>query len=256
MTGMMIHQDASKHIWFGEDYCDLVVTMDDADSQITSAFFCVEEGTQSSFRGITETIETHGRFCSFYTDRGSHYFFTPEVGGKVDKHRLTQVGRALATLGIQHIAAYSPEARGRSERMFGTLQGRLPQELALAGIVTMEAANTYLREVYLPRHNAQFTVKPECEQSAFTPIAGFDIKNVLCLQEERTVMRDNSVHYQTLRLQIPPSPHRHHFVKTTVRVHEYHDGSMALFHGPKEIGRYTSSGQIITPGKEEERIAA
>jgi hypothetical protein len=116
MAGMMLHQDASKHQWFGEEYCDLVVTLDDATSEITSAFFCQEEGTNSSFRGIHETIAKHGLFCSFYTDRGSHYFFTPVVGGKVDKSRPTEVGRALKQLGIEHIAAYSPEARGRSSR--------------------------------------------------------------------------------------------------------------------------------------------
>lgn len=253
MRGMMLHQDASTHRWFGEESCDLVVTLDDATSAITSAFFCEEEGTQSSFRGLQETILRHGLFCSFYTDRGSHYFFTPEAGGKVDKSRPTQVGRALRTLGIEHIAAYSPEARGRSERMFGTLQGRLVGELRLAGITTMDEANRYLRDTYLPRHNARFTVLPESEQSAFVPIAGFDVANILCIHEERVVGKDNTVHYEGLRLQIPPSPHRHHFVKAQVRVHHYPDQTLALFHGPREIGRYNANG---TPQQEERKIAA
>jgi hypothetical protein len=250
---MMLHQDASKHRWFGEDYCDLVVTLDDATSEITSAFFCAEEGTASTFRGLHETIEKNGLFCSFYTDRGSHYFFTKEAGGRVDKSRLTQVGRALKQLGIEHIAAYSPEARGRSERMFGTLQGRLVNELALAGTTTMDAANRYLQEVYLPRHNDRFTVKPACEKSAFMPLVGFDIANVLCLQEERVVASDNTVQYEGKKLQIPPSPWRSHFVKAQVRVHQYPDGSLALFHGPREIGRYDAQG---TPQQERLKCAA
>lgn len=253
MRGMMIHQDASKHVWFGEDYCDLVVTLDDATSEITSAFFCEEEGTNSSFRGIHETIRNHGLFCSFYTDRGSHYFYTPQVGGKVDKSRPTQVGRALKQLGIEHIAAYSPEARGRSERMFGTLQDRLVSELKLAGITTMDAANRYLPEVYLKRHNERFSVKPECETSAFLPTAGFDVANVLCIQEERTVASDNTVHYGGRKLQIPASPYRHHFVKTQVRVHHYPDNTLAIFHGPRKIGDYYQDGTLK---QEEKKIAA
>lgn len=253
MRGMMLHQDASKHRWFGEDYCDLVVTLDDATSEITSAFFCDEEGIASSMRGLSETITKHGLFCAFYTDRGSHYFLTPEAGGKVDKSRPTQVGRALRQLGIEHIAAYSPEARGRSERMFGTLQDRLVNELRLACVNTLPEANRYLREVYLPRHNARFTVEPECAVSAFMPVTGFDVANVLCIQEERQVGADNTVHYRGKKLQIPPSPIRHHFVKARVRVHHYPDNTLAIFHGPRQIGRYDEDGN---PTQEEKKIAA
>ena len=253
MRGMMIHQDASKHGWFGDEQCDLVVTMDDATSEITSAFFCAEEGTSSSFRGLAETVARHGLFCSLYTDRGSHYFFTPEANGKVDKERLTQVGRGLKQLGIAHIPAYSPEARGRSERMFATLQDRLVNELRLEAITDMDAANRYLHELYLARHNAQFTVKPESEISAFTPVAGFDIANILCIQEERTVAADNTVRYQGLKLQIPPGELRHHYVKAQVRVHQYPDDTLALFHGPRQIGRYHADGTLI---QEEQKKAA
>jgi hypothetical protein len=249
MRGMMLHQDASKHIWFGADYCDLVVTMDDATSEITSAFFCAEEGTMSSFRGIHETIARHGLFCSLYTDRGSHYFYTPEVGGKVDKSHPTQVNRALKTLGIDHIAAYSPEARGRSERMFGTLQDRLVNELKLAGITEMEAANHYLRSNYLPRHNERFMVKSESDKSAFLPVAGYDVANILCIQEERVVAGDNTVSYQGKKLQLPKSELRHHYVKCQVRVHHYPDDSLAIFHGPREIGHYNHDGTL----KQEEK---
>ena len=197
MVGMMLHQDASTHRWIPDlDYnFDLIVTMDDANFKITSAFFVEEEGTMSSFRGVQETIETYGLFCSFYTDRGSHYFYTPEAGGKVDKQRLTQVGRALKQLGIRHISAYSPQARGRSERMFGTLQNRLPKELALAGIKTIEEANVYLRNVYLPRHNELFMVPPKETKSAYTPWIGIGLQDILCVQEERIVQQDNTIRY-------------------------------------------------------------
>jgi hypothetical protein len=256
MRGMMIHQDASTHHWYGEGYADLVVTLDDATSEITSGFFCKEEGTNSSLRGIRETISKYGLFCSFYTDRGSHYFYTPEAGGKVNKSRLTEVGRALKHLGIIHIAAYSPEARGRSERMFATLQGRLVAELKLAGITDMAAANRYLQETYLPRHNAQFTVAPELEASAFVDAKGIDIANVLCIQEDRIVGADNTVRYKGVTLQIPASPHRHHYVKTHVRVHHYPDDSMAIFHGPREIGRYHAGGALQGEVKIDPREAS
>lgn len=256
MRGMMIHQDASTHRWYGEGYADLVVTLDDATSEITSAFFCKQEGTNSSLRGIHETIAKHGLFCSFYTDRGSHYFYTPAVGGKVDKSRLTEVGRALRQLGIDHIAAYSPEARGRSERMFGTLQGRLVSELKLAGISDMAAANRYLTETYLPRHNTQFMVKPEMETSAYVAVVGIDIANVLCIQEDRVVGSDNTVRYKGVTLQIPPGPYRHHYVKIHVRVHHYPDDSMAIFHGPREIGRYHPGGALQQDEKNKPREAS
>jgi transposase len=166
--GMMLHQDGSRASWLaGEPPLDLIVTMDDATSTIYSAFLVEEEGTASSFRGLVETFAEHGLPSSLYTDRGSHYFYTPQADGPVDKHRLTQVGRALKQLGIEHIPAYSPEARGRSERMFGTLQDRLIKELALAGIRDIAAANQFIREVYLPQHNARFAKPPALAESAF-----------------------------------------------------------------------------------------
>ena len=244
MVGMMLHQDGSTHQWIPDQWWDLIVTMDDANSQIYSAFFVPEEGTMSSFTGITEVIETHGLFCSLYADRGSHYWHTSEVGGKVDKENLTQVGRALQQLGIELIPAYSAEARGRSERMFGTLQKRLPQELRSHGITTMDEANRFLKEVYLPEHNTRFVKAPEDEASAFVPFAG-NVRDTLCIQEERVVGNDNTVRYKRLVLQIAANRHRHHFVKAKVRVHAYPDGELAIFHGPRCIGRYTSDGSPI-----------
>ena len=239
MVGMMLHQDASPHEWIeGLGSFDLVVTMDDATSAIYSAILVEEEGTMSSFMGLAETIEARGLFCSLYTDRGSHYFHTPEAGGKVSKRELTQVGRALAQLGIEHIPAYSPQARGRSERLFRTLQDRLPKELKLAGIGDAAAANRFLKDTYIPAHNGRFAVKPAETGSAFVPVAQSQWHDVLAIHEERTVAPDNTVAWNGKRLQIPAHPARAHFVRAKVRVHEYPDGALAIFHGPRCLVRW------------------
>lgn len=246
LIGMMLHQDASRFAWLPGDarQYDLVVTLDDATSAIYSAFLVEEEGTASSFRGIGEAIERHGLFCELYTDRGSHYFHTPKAGEAVSKTVRTQVGRALAQLGIRHIAAYSPEARGRSERAFRTLQDRLPKELALAEIATLEAANRWIAEHYLAEHNAAFAVLPEQAGTAFVPDRSSAAGEILCLQEERRVGNDNTVKWRRLSLQIPPSPLRPHFVRATVRVHEYPDGRLAVFHGPHRLADYDAEGNL------------
>ena len=247
MVGMMLHQDASTHAWLPGELGkqDLVVTMEDATSELYSAFLVDEEGTASSLRGVREVVAKHGLFCSLYTDRGSHYFETPEAGGRVSKTVLTQFGRALNQLGIEHIAAYSPQARGRSERAFGTLQDRLPKEFALAGISTVEAANRWLREVYIADHNARFAIEAEQEGSAFITDATGTWREILCIQEERTVGNDNTVKWQTLSLQLPPSRLRPHFVKAKVRVHAYPDGQLAVFWGPHRLADYEADGTII-----------
>src|SRR5271168_4968726 len=245
LPGMMLHQDGSRHVWLeGQGALDLIVTMDDATGAIYSAFLTEEEGTASTFRALKEVFGKHGLPMSLYTDRGAHYFHTPKAGGEIDRGHPTQVGRALEQLGVEHIGAYSPQARGRSERAFGTLQDRLVNELALAGITDIAAANAFLREVYLPAHNARFAVLPAGEGSAFTPIPGVDLDEILCEQEERQVGNDNCVSSRTLKLQIPESPMRPHFVKARVKVHVYADGSHAVFHGPRCIGRYDQNGVI------------
>lgn len=261
MQGMMLHQDASTHLWI-EDLgysLDLIVTLDDATSEITSCFLAPQEGTVTSLQGIKVTILKKGVFCSFYTDRGSHYAYTPEAGGKVDKSRLTQVGRALNELGIQHIHAYSPEARGRSERMFGTLQGRLPQELTLHGIKTMEEANKYIQEVYLPAHNARFSKAPSDSKTAYVEWALKErLDELLCIKEKRVVQKDNTVRYEKKILQIPQQEHRYHYVKSDVEVREYLDKSLAVFYGHMCLGRYDQVGNIIAveSRKREETKAA
>lgn len=245
LPGLMVHQDGSRHAWLPAlgRQIDLIVTMDDATSEIYSAFLVDEEGTASSFRGLMETIAGHGLFCSFYTDRGSHYFQTPKAGGKVDKDHPTQVGRALKQLGIRHIAAYSPEARGRSERMFATLQDRLVKELADAGIDTIEGANRFIAETYLAAHNRRFMVEASEPGTALVTWTGGDLAEILCHQEDRVVGNDNTVTFGRLKLQIEPSPLRPHFVKATVQVRRYADDTLGLFYGPRRIGRYGADGR-------------
>jgi hypothetical protein len=243
---MMLHQDASTHTWLPGDAGkhDLVVTMEDATSAIYSAFLVDQEGTASSLRDV---VAKHGLFCSLYTDRGSHYFFTPEGGGKISKTVLTQFGRALKQLGIEHIAAYSPQARGRSERVFETLQDRLPKELRLAGIDTVEAANRWLSESYIAEHNRRFAIAAEQEGSAFVADTMEAWREILCIQEDRTVGNDNTVKWERRSLQLPPSRLRPHFVRATVRVHEYPDGQLAVYWGPHRLADYDADGTLLQP---------
>ena len=246
LPGMMIHQDGSTHEWVARQKWDLIVTMDDATSEHYAMFFVDEEGTASSMRGVREVMAAHGLFGSFYSDRGSHYWHTPEAGGKVDKEKLTQFGRAMRQLGIEMIAAYSPEARGRSERAFGTHQGRLPQELALAGITNMAEGNRYLTQVYLPAFNAEFVQPAMADGTAFVPWIGGRLEEILCEQYERTVGADNCVRFENLILQIPSDRHRCHYVKARVRVNRYANGALALFHGPRGLAYFTPDGKPIT----------
>jgi hypothetical protein len=245
LPGMLLFQDGSTHRWIaalGRDL-DLVATLDDATGELYSAILVEQEGTLSSFMGLAETIAEHGLFGAFYTDRGSHYFVTPKAGGKVDKTQPTQVGRALSQLGITHIASYSPQGRGRMERVFGTLQKRLPQELRLARIKTVAAANRYLKERFVPDYNARFGVPAAERGSAFVPYVGRPIEDVLCIQDDRVVGADNCVTWNRRALQIPPQRHRRHYVRATVRVHEYPDGSLAIFDGPRCLARFDPKGR-------------
>jgi len=246
LPGMMIHQDGSRHEWAAGQMWDLIVTMDDATGEHYSMFFVEEEGTVSSMRGVREVIASHGLFNSFYSDRGSHYWHTPEAGGKVDKKNPTQFGRAMKQLGIDMIAAYSPQARGRSERTFGTHQGRLPQELALAGITDMAQANQYLANVYMAAFNTEFGQPAMEEGSAFIPWFGGSLEDILCEQHDRIVGSDNCVQFEGLALQIPADRHRCHYVKVKIRVNRYASGALAVFHGPRGLAYFTPQGIPIT----------
>jgi transposase len=255
LPGMMLFQDGSTHEWLsGQPPLDLIVTLDDATSEVYSMFLVDQEGTDSTFRGLAETIGQRGLFSSFYTDRGSHYFFTPKAGEKVSKERLTQVGRALAELGIEHIPSYSPEGRGRMERVFGTLQNRLPPVLRLEEIATAEAANRFLAETWLAQHNARFAVPAAEEGSAFVPFVG-DLTGALCAKHERIVGNDNCVRFAGLSLQIPEQRHRRHFVRVAVQVRQYPGGALAIFHGPRRLADYASNGALIT-NETQRRTAA
>ncbi len=242
--GMMLHQDGSRHEWVPGKQWDLIVTMDDATNEHYSMFFVEEEGTASSFQGIREVILSRGLFSSLYTDRGSHYWFTPKEGGKVSKTQLTQFGRAMKQLGIQMIAAYSPEARGRSERAFQTHQDRLVKELALQGITDRIAANQYLAEVYLPAFNNEFMQPAPEKGSVFVPWAEDNLDDILCEHHERTVSADNCISFEGMILQIPSDRYRCHYVRVRVQVHRYPDGSLAIFHGPRKLADYDWRGKL------------
>jgi hypothetical protein len=240
---MLLHIDGSRHRWFQDErWYDLIVILDDATSEIYYAQLVEEESTLTVMAGLEEVIERKGLFCALYSDRGSHFWLTPKTGEAVDPHRLTQVGRALRELGIRMIPAYSPQARGRSERNFGTWQGRLPQELRLAGCSTLEQANRFLRESYVAEFNRRFQVAAAERGSAFTACRRRDLPRVFSLQFERTVNRDNTVSFQNLHLQIERVKWRGTLAGCSVTVHQHLDGTLSLRYGPHGLGRYQASG--------------
>ena len=255
LAGMMLRQDGSTHQWIEGIYWNLIVPMNDATNEHYSMFFVEQEGTCSSFLGVRDVLEADGLFCSFYSDRGSHYWHTPEVGGKVDKVNLTQFGEAMKRLGIQMIAAYSPQARGRSERAFATHQGRLPRELALPGMTDIDAANASLKQHYMSAFNAEFSHRAHETGSAFVPLMGIDLEDYLCERYERVVGKDNGVQFERLHLQLPQDQHRYHYVKAKVNVLKHLDGTLSIYHGPRRLGRYTAEGELIQQNKENRQVA-
>ena len=256
LPGMLLHIDGSQHRWFQDErWYDLLVILDDATSQIYYAQLVEEESTRTVTAGLREVIERQGLFCALYSDRASHFWHTPKAGGKVEGERLTQVGRALRELGVQMIPAYSPQARGRSERNFGTWQGRLPQELRLRGIGTVEEANRFLRERYMDEFNARFQVAAAERGSAFVPCRRRDLDLVFALQFERTVNRDNSVRFQDLTLQIERQSWRGTLAGCNVTVHQHLDGAISLTYGPHRLGQYTADGVLLGDTKMSARKA-
>jgi hypothetical protein len=257
---MLLHIDGSRHRWFQDErWYDLIVILDDATSEIYYAQLVEEESTLTVMAALREVIERQGLFCALYSDRGSHFWLTPKAGGKVDPHRLTQVGRALRDLGVQMIPAYSPQARGRSERNFGTWQGRLPQELRLHGITTVAAANAFLREHYVAEFNQHFQVAAAQRGTAFTRCPRRDLDRVFSLQFERTVNRDNTVRLQNLTLQIERVSWRGTLAGCNVTVHQHLDGTLSISYGPHRLGQYSGQGEPIThtpAGQGVEKTAA
>jgi hypothetical protein len=240
LPGMLLHIDGSRHRWLGDErWHDLIVILDDATSEIYYAQLVEEESTQTVMAALREVIERQGLFCALYSDRGSHFWLTPKAGEAVDSERVTQVGRALRELGVRMIPAYSPQARGRSERNFGTWQGRLPQELRLQAIATVEAANRFLREEYIAEFNQRFRVQPAQPGSAFTACRRQDLEQVFSVRFERTVSQDNTVSFQNLSLQIR---WRGTLAGCTVTVHQHLDGTLSLRYGPHIVGRYNAQG--------------
>src|SRR6201997_4266995 len=246
LPGMLLHIDGSRHRWFQDERgYDLIVILDDATSEIYYAQLTEEESTLTVMAGLKEVIERKGVFCALYSDRGSHFWLTPKAGGKIDPHRLTQVGRALRELGVQMIPAYSPQARGRSERNFSTWQGRLPQELRLRGIGSLEAANRFLREHYITEFNARFPVPAVQRGSAFVRRSSRDLDLIFALQFERTVNRDNTVSIQNLGLQIEPVRWRATLAGWTVTVYQHLDGTFTITYGPQRLGHYGAEGVAL-----------
>ena len=248
LPGRLLHIDGSKHQWFNDErWHDLIVLLDDATSEIYYAQLVEEESTRTVMTGLREVIQTQGLFCALYSDRGSHFFVTPKAGEKVDKHRLTQVGRAMKELGVQMIPAYSPQARGRSERSFGTWQGRLPQELRLAGITTVEGANTVLRERYMAEFNAKFTAPAREKGTAFRKTARADLNWIFTVQTERVVAKDNPVAIGDQHWQLEKSRFRSSLAGCTVTIHQHLDGAVSIRYGPHVVGRFPAAEQKTNP---------
>lgn len=255
MVGMLVHLDASTHEWLaGLPKQDLVVALDDADGRILYARFVEQEGTASTFEALGAVLRRWGRFAELYTDRGSHFCRTPKAGGESVTDG--QVSRALKVLGIRQILARSPEARGRSERAFGTIQGRLPQELRVAGVQSYAEANVYLERYFVPDFNRRFTVEPAQAESAFVPLAGIDLDLVLSEQHERVVAKDNTVSFEGLTLQLAPSRQRAHYVRCTVVVHRLVGGDLAVTYLGRQLGRYSAAGVLLTARSRTRRKAA
>jgi transposase len=254
MPGMLLHIDGSKHQWFGDErWHDLIVILDDATSEIYYAQLVEEESTRTVMAGLREVIAKRGLFCALYSDRGSHFFVTPKAGEKVDKHRLTQVGRAMKELGVQMIPAYSPQARGRSERSFGTWQGRLPQELRLAGIKGVVEANRFLKDKYVAVFNEKFTAPATEKGTAFRRTARADLNWIFTVQTERVVSKDNTVAIGNRTWQLEKSRFRSSLAGCTVTIHEHLDETISIRYGPHTVGRYTAEGNLALKSKQQSR---
>jgi transposase len=248
LPGMMLHIDGSTHAWLGPDHeqFDLVTLMDDATSEIYYARFVDEENTETIMAGLRSVIETQGVFCTLYSDRASHFVCTPKGATRPDRTIHTQVGRALGQLGVEIIAANSPQARGRCERSYGTLQGRLPQEMRQAGVRTIEEANVFL-QAFLVRHNKKFAVKAGQEGTAFVPHHGQDLNKIFSKHHERVVANDNTISFGRLCLQIQRQTFRFSMARCRVLVCEHLDGTISVHYGPHALGTYSRQGELLTP---------
>lgn len=256
MRGMLLHLDGSTHTWIPDlPQQDLIVMLDDADGRILFARFFEQEGTLSTLTALQHVFLRWGRFSELYTDRGSHFCRTSKAGQAPDDEQTGQVARILKALGIRHIFARSPEARGRSERAFGTIQGRLPQELRLAGVRSYEAANEYLDKTFTVAFNGRFTVTPAQPESAFTSLAGIDLELLLTGHHERTVRNDNTVVLDHVVLQLPSTRDRIHFARCPVTVHEFLDRTLGVSFQGRLLARYDRTGTPLPRGRRQQNAA-
>jgi transposase len=254
MVGMMVHLDASTHEWIADlPKQDLVVALDDADGRILFARFFPQEGTASSFAALEAVVRSYGRFCELYTDRGSHFCQSGPAGELAEDQR-GQVSQALRTLGIRQILSLSPQARGRSERAFRTIQGRLPQELRLHRITDYDAANRYLEQHFIADFNRRFTIKPAQRESAFVRLTGIELELVLSSRHERVVRNDNTVTFKNLVLQLPSTRQRIHFVRCPVTIHQFANGTLGISYQGRLLARYDAMGEPL-PSPNKERTA-
>jgi hypothetical protein len=255
--GEMLHIDGSKHAWLallpGEKQ-SLITVADDATSRVLYSQLWPEESTQAVLVALREVVGRHGIPASIYSDRASWAFETPKAGMPVSKTHLTQVGEVLKRLGVEHIPSYSPQARGRSERMNGTLQGRLVNELKLSGARSLEAANTYIRDRYLVVHNKTFSVEAKDPVSSFVAADGVDLDEIFCREAVRTVGKDNVVTCETLSFQISKQPGRRTCSGLAVVVKHRLDGAWSIHRGMQVLGRYDEHGRPVeTAGPVENR---
>jgi transposase len=248
LPGMMLHIDGSDHQWFQDARRhDLIVILDDATSEIYYAQLAEEETTASVMTGLRAVIEQKGLFCSLYSDRGAHFWLTPKSGGKVDYERPTQVGRAMKEMGVHMIPAYSLQARGRSERNFSTWQGRLPQELRLSGIKTLEAANEFLNDHYIAEFNSRFTVPAAQRGTAFISCRNRNLEMVFTQRFERKVDRANTVRFDNLVMQIERAEWRPTLAGCKVIIHQHLDQTLTLMIAGHRVGHYSAEGKLLTP---------
>lgn len=247
LPGMMLHIDGSTHAWLGAGFgrFDLVSVMDDATSEIYYGRFVDEESTETVMAALHAVIKKQGVFCSLYSDRASHYVVTPKGATKPDRSLRTQVGRALEQLGIEIIPANSPQARGRCERSYGTLQGRLPQEMRAAGVDSITAANAFLT-AYLEKHNTQFAVAAAEQGTAFVPYSGSELDKIFSKHHERVVGNDNVVSFGRLKLQVERQTFRFSMARCRVLVCEHLDSTISVWYGPNLLGRYAADGAPLT----------
>jgi transposase len=260
--GELLHLDGSRHRWLAlvpEAWQTLIAVVDDATKRVLDAQLVEDEGGESAEAVMTAlwaVLEGDGIPGALYTDRAAWAVYTPTSGTAPDRSKLTQVGRALAKLGIEHIVGFSPQARGRSERANGTLQGRLVNELRVAEIRTVAAANRYLRERFIPDYNTTFAHAPADPTSAFVPVGPHDLDQILCHEEDRVVARDNTVRLAGVLLQIDKQRGRRSCASLRVLVRRHLNGQHSVWWGPRCLGRYTSAGRLLPPRSGSTDIAA